>query len=90
MSNHYTATFSNGQTISRTSEREYKAAGAYVNQETGQIKGETFSASTPKETRVIFYTISRRAPYRDRQWAEAENAKIAKSWKWEIVPVEVK
>ncbi len=95
---HYSATFSNGKTITRTSEREYKTAGAYINQETGEMSGETFSAKTPTETRTIYETINPRwsswigyHKYIEfEKKAKAYNAAQARIWKWEIVTVEVK
>ena len=84
----YQATFSNGQTITRTSERNYRKAGAYINVQTGELRGQTFSEGIPTETRRVFRTIPRFGiSYKTEQAIKAYNKEAAKVWRWEVVEV---
>lgn len=88
----YRATFSNGQTVTRTSERDYHFCGAFIHRETGEMTGESFGLKHPQPywARVSETMPDRRARYSYQQrLAIAERIKHQRSkWTFEIVPVE--
>ena len=85
----YTATFSNGQTVTRTSEKNYTHCGAFVNG--NQVKGASFSATIPQP---YYSAIGATMPsnqamigYKQRQALTQKAEAIRAEWKWEVVKV---
>ena len=85
----FTATFSTGETFTRTSNHPYITAAAWVNQETGEIKNVMFSSKeNPNPSNVGICWVPRRLPYMSRKYyakliAQSEAAKNI--WKVETV-----
>ncbi len=84
---YYTATFSNGVTVERTSEHEYLSAGAYIHVETGEFGALSFSKEpvAPPNNR-IFVPVKRGCSPKIAAEIKAMNAKYAALYRWESVP----
>lgn len=89
----FTATFSNGTTdttITRTSEKEYITAAAWINIKTGEIVGETFSTKpNPNAASTYFGNVSRAPSYsqKDRARMKAKKAAAMRVWRHQVVSV---
>ena len=86
----YIAKFTTGK-ITRITHRKYISSSAYVNQETGEIKNETFSSKIKSSPSVagIFSTNNRRAYGSYKRYCKAmkRNEELRKIWKIETVEV---
>jgi len=90
MKNTYTATFSTGETITRTSHKIYNYASAWVNSENGQIENVTFSAKSnarPQKAGIFNNTTSRLGYSSNKAYKQAiaKNKELEKIWKVETV-----
>lgn len=89
----FTATFSTGQTVTRSSNNQYITAAAWVNRETGEVKNVTFSTTaTPRPSRDGIFAVDNRRAYgsgKAYRRAMQRNVEEEKLWKVEIVEVEV-
>jgi len=88
----FRATFSNGETITRSSDKLYKTAAALFSKETGKMESGTSAFSTGRAKAVwrVKRTIHRYGMgYREAQAAKAYNREVEKHYREEVVNVEV-
>jgi len=87
----YTATI-NGKKYTRNSKAEYKTAAAWVNKETGEVEGLTFSSKIARPTYTPFATRFDKyrkafATLKEFNDYVARQKEVAKKWK--VVTVEL-
>ena len=87
----YKATFSNGETVTRTSAHGYKTAGRWINRNTNEGKGGTFSANEAKPviSDIACPAFRYATTAQERKQIKREQAEALKVWRWEVVKVEV-